>query len=142
MNSTQLYDDVIRRHNNEPVHFVKMESCSNRVMAENFICGDRFELCVEFSDDKISSIHFHGLGCAVSKASASVLCDVIEGKTKSEALKIADQFLRLLKNELMTGEKLFSEDFASFGAVHQEPARYDCAALVWDEFRKFINSKN
>ena len=107
--------------------------------ADNFICGDRFKICIDWDGDIIREAHFYGFGCAVSKASTSILVELIEGKSKEEAMKISDQFIRVLKNELKPNEALFSEDFKSFSVVKEVPARYDCAALAWEELSKYLD---
>jgi nitrogen fixation NifU-like protein len=138
MSAGKLYDDVIRNHNNHPYHFEKSSECSNLVQAYNFICGDKFDLCLTLEGSRISKVQFHGFGCAVSKASTSILAKQLEGKTKTEARQICNQFLRLLKNELGKDETLFSAEFQSFQVVQEIPARYDCAALAWLEVEKFL----
>ena len=138
MSVEKLYDEVIRRHNRQPFHFEKKENCSHTIQANNFICGDRFDLYLELEGELIKQAYFYGLGCAVSKASASVLVTLMQGKSRTEAQAICDQFLRVLKNDLEVGEKLFSDDFKSFSIVHEIPARYDCAALAWIEFKKYL----
>ena len=138
-NLNKLYDEVIRRHNSQPYHFEKKTEASKSIQAYNPICGDRFDLFLEISPQQISTIHFHGFGCAVSKASSSVLVKTLEGKSIAEAKEICDQFLRLLKNELRPDEKLLFDEFNSFSIVQEIPARYDCAALPWGEVQKFLN---
>ena len=140
MSAENLYDEVIRKHNTHPYHFEKKEGCAHLVQANNFICGDRFEICLVMNEATIVQAYFHGFGCAVSKASTSVLAKLLEGKSKTEALKISDQFLRVLKNEIDSHEKLFSNEFKSFGVVHEVPARFDCAALAWTELEKFLKA--
>lgn len=140
MSLDKLYDSVIRKHNGQPYHYEKRVDCMHHVQAHNFICGDRFDLCLQIDNDVISSVHFHGLGCAVSKASASVLAQNLEGKTKKEAMEICAQFMRVLNNELAAGEKLISEEFRSFNVVHDVQSRYDCAALAWVEVAKYLGA--
>jgi nitrogen fixation NifU-like protein len=132
----RLYDEVVKRHSNQPYHFEKREQSS--LQAYNSICGDRFDLFIDMKDGRINAFHFHGYGCAVSKASTSVLVGILEGKSIMEAKEITNQFLRLLKNEVHVNETLFSEEFKSFAVVQEVPARYDCAALAWKEVEKFL----
>ena len=138
MSMEKLYDSVIRKHNSHPYHFEKRDMCEHSIQAHNFICGDQFDLCIQMENDVIAVVHFHGLGCAVSKASASLLAQTLEGKTRGDAKKICDQFLRVLNNKIATEEKLFSEEFKSFHVVYEIQARYDCAALAWTEVEKFL----
>ena len=140
MSAGKLYDEVIRKHNSHPYRFEKIDNCSTPIQANNFICGDQFEICLELNNDRISNIRFHGFGCAVSKASTSILVKGLEGKSRLEALQICNQFLRLLRNEAGTEEKLFSEEFRSFQVVQEVPSRYDCAALSWLEVEKFLQA--
>lgn len=139
-NLNKLYDAVIKRHNAAPYHFEKRPDASTSLQAYNPICGDRFDLFLERDNHVLKQIHFHGFGCAVSKASTSVLVQSLEGKSISEAKAICDQFLRLLKAEPNPKETLASEEFNSFAVVRNIPARYDCAALAWLEVEKFVAS--
>ncbi len=134
----RLYDEVIKKHNSQPYHFEKKTDSGKAIQAYNPICGDRFDLFFDADDQKINAIYFHGFGCAVSKASASVLVKGLEGKSNTQAKQICNQFLRLLRNELRGDEELFSEEFKSFAVVQEIPARYDCAALVWIEVEKHL----
>ena len=134
----RLYDEVIRRHNRQPYHFEKKTGTKFTVQAYNPICGDRFEIFMDIEGKIISGLYFYGYGCAVSKASASVLVRILEGKTLVEAKQISEQFLRLLKGELNIGEILSSDEFKSFAVVQEIPARYECAALAWAEMDKIL----
>jgi nitrogen fixation protein NifU and related proteins len=134
----RLYDEVVKRHNSQPYHFEKRPEATASIRAYNPICGDRFDLFLETEDDKIKQIHFHGFGCAVSKASTSVLAMTVEGKSIEEARAICNQFLRLLRNEIQEAETLASEEFKSFAIVREVPSRFDCAALAWLELEKFL----
>ena len=139
-NLNKLYDDVIKRHNADPYHFEKISDVK-ALHAYNPICGDRFDLFLEADSRIIKQIHFHGFGCAVSKASTSVLVKTLEGKSIDAARSICLQFLRLLKNEMNPAELLASEEFISFAIVNKIPARYDCAALAWLEMDKFLKKE-
>lgn len=134
----RLYDEVIKRHNAEPYHFEKKSNATKSIQAYNPICGDRFDLFLETDNRKIKQMHFHGFGCAVSKASASLLVKSLEGKSIGEAKEICQQFLRVLKNEMKPNEPLASDEFKSFAVVQEIPARFDCAALAWMEMERFI----
>jgi len=138
-NLNRLYDEVIKRHNSQPYHFEKIENSQFSLRAYNPICGDRFDLFVELNDTTIYKIHFYGFGCAVSKASTSVMLKAIEGKSVDAARGICAQFLGMLKNELPENEILASEEFKSFVVVREIQSRYDCAALAWTEMEKYLS---
>jgi nitrogen fixation NifU-like protein len=136
----KLYTQVIKAHNEKPFHFNKMENASKVVQAYNPICGDRFEIFMDMDARKINAIHFHGFGCAISKASASVLAQTLEGKTLRTAISICNDFLRFINKELKTVELTLPLEFQAFAGVHDYPERYDCAALSWKEVRNYLES--
>jgi nitrogen fixation NifU-like protein len=131
----KLYDSVIREHYAHPYHFEKRKDFHPLIKSNNPVCGDRYEFYVEIKDDKIQSVYFHGFGCAVSMASASVLSKTLEGKTIQEVRDICDLFLKTING---AEQNQFAE-FNSFAAVKNFPARYECAALAWNEMKKFLN---
>ncbi len=134
----KLYSEVIKEHNETPFHFVKKENTKNTIKAYNPICGDRFEVYVDSDQRTVKELHFHGFGCAISKASASVLTKTLEGKPLKEALELCDQFLRFINRELRDNELILSDDFLAFTGVHDFPERYDCASLSWREMKTFL----
>ena len=81
----KLYKEVILEHNDQPFFFEKNENATHVLKAYNPLCGDRFELFFEIKDNQIESLTFHGFGCAISKASTSVLVKKLKGKTIDEA---------------------------------------------------------
>jgi len=134
----RLYDEVIKRHNSQPYHFEKKGNSNAIIQAYNPICGDRFNLFIELDGENINNIFFHGFGCAVSKASTSVLVKCLEKKSLTEAKAICNQFFQVLKNGVTEGEAL-PTDFQSFVVVQEFPSRYSCAALAWQEIEKFLD---
>lgn len=135
----KLYTQVIRTHNDGPFHFKKIENASHVIKAYNPICGDRFEIFVDSNSKKINSIHFHGFGCAISKASTSVLMQSLDGRTFQEAITICYNFLKFINKELSTDELVLQDEFLAFSGVHDFPERYDCATLSWMEMKKFLD---
>lgn len=134
----KLYDVVIREHHAHPFHFEKRKDFNAIVKSNNPVCGDRYEFYVEMKEGKIQSIYFYGFGCAVSMASGSVLASTLEGKTIYQAAQICQHFLDVLQENIPSNE--FTE-FNSFTAVRNFPARYECAALVWMEIKKFLEKQ-
>jgi nitrogen fixation NifU-like protein len=118
-----------------------MTSASDTVKAYNPICGDRFEVFVDLRSNKINSIHFHGIGCAISKASTSVLTQSLEGKALPEAVSICENFLKYVNNEMKADNITLPEEFLAFSGVHDFPERHDCVSLVWKEMKIFLESK-
>ncbi len=136
----KLYPEIIKLHNESPFHFEKKGNDSDVIKAYNPICGDRFELYVSQGKHKIQ-LHFHGFGCAISKAATSVLTESLEGKKMEEALSLCDNFLSFINKELQDDQLILAADFLAFSGVHDFPERYDCATLSWREMKKFLESK-
>ena len=129
----KLYKTVILKNNSEPFHFIKREEASCVVEAYNQICGDRFKLFFELENGKISQLSFYGFGCAISKASTSVLVQKLDGKNLDEARGVLDSFFKVI-NEGNEG----NEDFLAFAAAREFPGRMKCATLSWEEMDKFL----
>lgn len=134
----KLYSGIIKVHNETPFHFEKISNAQSTLKAYNPICGDRFELYVDALENKITRLHFHGFGCAISKASTSVLTKSIEGKTPSEALKICNDFLSFIDKTSVNNALALPEEFNAFSGVHDFPERYDCATLSWKAMKTFL----
>lgn len=132
----KLYDPVIKAHQANPYHFEKVANAPETIKAYNPVCGDRYDFFVDIKERKISTIHFHGYGCAVSMAAGSVLVKSLEGMSIEEAIDLCNDYLDLLNGQ----EKKIKlpEEFHSFIAVRDFPARYECAAMAWIEMRKFL----
>ena len=137
----KLYSEIIKAHNEAPFHFEKKSNAADVIKAYNPICGDRYELYVSPDQHKINQLHFHGFGCAISKATTSILTKSLEGKTLEEALSVCNDFLGFINRELQGDKLTLSDDFLAFSGVHDFPERYDCATLSWREMKKFLESK-
>ena len=133
----QLYQSVILKHNKEPVHFEKNEAATYVLEAYNPLCGDKFQLFFEVRDGVIEELSFHGYGCAISKASASVLVKKLEGRPAAEALELCREFLALLQGEEDQPEAP-DEELAAFTAARSFPGRMKCATLSWEEMEKSL----
>lgn len=137
----KLYTEIIKAHNDAPFHFRKIGDAPHTIKAYNPICGDRFEIFVDSSSTKINALHFHGFGCAISKASTSVLTRSMEGKSLEEALELCNNFLDFINKEIQPETSILSDDFLAFSGVHDFSERYDCATLSWREMKKFLESR-
>jgi nitrogen fixation protein NifU and related proteins len=137
----KLYSQVIKTHNEKPFHYERLQSASDVVKAYNPICGDRFEIFVDLQNGKILDLHFHGIGCAISKASTSVLSQSLIEKTLEQAISVCDNFLAFVNNEIRKDGVTLPEEFLAFSGVHEFPERYDCVTLSWREMKTFLQSK-
>ena len=135
-----LYQEVILDHNRHPNNFRKIENADREVEGYNPFCGDHYTLFLKLSGDIIEDISFVGAGCAISKASTSVMTTMLRGKTKKEAERLFDTF-----HTLVTGRLNGSMDdlgkLAVFSGVSEFPARVKCATLPWHTVHSALNSK-
>ncbi len=135
-----LYSKVIKDQNERPYHFEKRNDSTAIVKAYNPICGDRFELYLSHDGMNIQQVYFHGFGCAISKASTSLLVRAIEGKTMGEAMNICEKFLEFMDKKTAFDLVNLTDEFLAFKTVHDFPERYDCATLSFRELSKFLGS--
>jgi nitrogen fixation NifU-like protein len=128
----ELYQQVILDHNRKPRNFRAIEGPHRHADGHNPLCGDKLRVYVDVEDDRITDVSFLGEGCAISKASASLMTQHLKGKTVAEAKEIFEEF-----HEMVTGgpgehppsDKLGK--LAVFQGVCEFPVRVKCATLAW-----------
>lgn len=126
---TDLYQQVILDHSRSPRNFHAMDDANRRAQGHNPVCGDNITLFLKLDDGVIKDISFQGSGCAISKASSSILTDALKGRSKDEVKALFEQV-----REMVTTGKAPEGDFgklAVFAGVHKFPARVKCAILPW-----------
>jgi len=135
-----LYQEIILDHNRNPRNFRRMEDADREIEAYNPLCGDHYTVFMKMDGDSVADVSFVGSGCAISKASASVMASSVKGKSKAEAEQLFDIF-----HKLVTGSYTGSLDdigkLAVFSGVSEFPARVKCAILAWHTMHKALNSK-
>jgi len=125
----ELYQQVILDHNRNPRNFKRLEAPSRKSEGNNPLCGDRIQLYVQLDGETISDIGFQmpqGAGCAISKASASLMTDAVKGKSTSDAESLFQAFRAMLAGGANAPGKL-----AAFSGVRAFPSRIKCANLAW-----------
>ena len=137
----ELYQELILEHYNAPRNYRPMTA---GVHAEGFnpLCGDHFTVYLDMDGDRIRDVSFQGSGCAISKASASMMTQVVKGKTRAEAEELFQQFHRLVTGQMEgngTREKLGK--LAVFAGVSEFPVRVKCATLVWHTLHAALEGK-
>lgn len=125
-----LYQEIILDHNKNPRNWGKINNPNNFAEGFNPLCGDRIELYVNISENKVQEIKFEGNGCAISKASASVMTTLVKGKTKDEINKIYNEFHHII-TEGCDHSHYIDENLEVFCGVKEYPGRVKCAALAW-----------
>jgi len=134
----ELYQQVILDHNKSPRNFKKLESANRTAEGYNPLCGDHYTLFVEMDGEVIRDVGFQGSGCAISKASASIMSLTLKGKTKSEAESLFDQFHRMVKGEVDSADAEKMGRMAAFSGVHDFPTRIKCASLAWHTMNSIL----
>ena len=128
----ELYQQVILDHNKSPRNFKKLENANYSAEGYNPLCGDKIKLYLVVEDDVVKDVGFQGSGCAISKASASLMSSIIKGMKREEAEKLFEKFHDLVTGKL-TDEAEIEElgKLAVFAGVRDFPARVKCASLAW-----------
>jgi nitrogen fixation protein NifU and related proteins len=129
----ELYQEVILDHNKSPRNFREMENANRRSEGYNPLCGDHVTVYVNLADGVIRDISFKGSGCAISKASASMMTTELKGKSAAEAEKLFDNVHKMLTGELGVGESELDDlgKLKILSGVCKFPARVKCASLAW-----------
>jgi len=129
---SQLYQEVILDHNKKPRNFHKLENANRRAEGFNPLCGDQLNVYLHIEDDQVKEVSFEGSGCAISKASASMMTQAVKGKTKAEAEILFNEFHRMAMGELdEETEPNHLGKLTIFAGVREFPARVKCATLSW-----------
>ena len=131
---TDLYQEVILDHNRRPRNFHALANASHRAEGYNPLCGDRLTLYLSVSEGVITEAAFEGAGCAISKASASMMTETLKGKTLAEADALFQRFHRMVT----TPPDQPVEDMgklSSLAGVREFPVRVKCASLAWHTFK-------
>jgi nitrogen fixation NifU-like protein len=128
----ELYQQVILDHNKSPRNFKVIENASHYSEGYNPLCGDRIDIYLDVENGIVKDISFQGKGCAISKASASLMSSMVKGKPVEEAERLFEKFHDLITGKL--GDNPDTEELgklAVFAGVRDFPARVKCASLAW-----------
>ena len=129
---SDLYQDTILEHNKNPRNFRAIEGADNEADGNNPLCGDALRVYVKLDGDTVTDVAFKGSGCAISKASASMMTQVVKGKSKDEAEMIFDEFHKMVTGGLdVETEENHLGKLKIFAGVLEFPARVKCASLSW-----------
>ena len=136
MDLKQLYQDIILEHGKSPRNLGKCEGYSHEAKGYNPLCGDKVHVYLKLDNEKkVEGLTFEGDGCAISLASASIMTELVKGKSYEEAKEIMNAFLNMVKNtsEIQTNhlDKNQKTKLMSLSGVKQFPMRVKCATLSW-----------
>lgn len=124
-----LYQQVILDHSKSPRNFRKMDGANRKAEGRNPLCGDQITLYLLLEGDVVKDISFQGSGCAISKASASLLTDCLKGRSKEDVKKLFGKVHDMVTTGKLSGNEVGK--LAVFAGVHKFPARVKCAILPW-----------
>jgi nitrogen fixation protein NifU and related proteins len=136
----ELYQEVILDHSRHPRHYGALEGASHKAEGYNPLCGDRVTVYLKLGDDdRVADIRFEGKGCAISQASASMMTEMLKGRTQEEAEQLMQGFLHLVKGEDAGG---LSEDDRErldvMSGISAFPMRVKCATLAWHTYKNAV----
>jgi nitrogen fixation NifU-like protein len=139
----ELYQEVILDHNRRPRNFRTLEGANRHAEGYNPLCGDRLSLYLKVEDGVIEDASFRGSGCAISKASASMMTDSVKGKTLSEARDMFEQFHQMVAGHADSpASPARLGKLVVFEGVRNFPARVKCASLAWHTLRSAVDAKD
>ncbi|MBZ5533668.1 MAG: SUF system NifU family Fe-S cluster assembly protein [Acidobacteriia bacterium] len=135
----ELYQETILEHSRKPRNFGILETANHKAEGYNPLCGDHYTVFLDVKDGAIQNLSFEGSGCAISKASASMMTQSLKGKTTAEAEALFTKF-----HDLVTGQGDAAEEMgklAVFGGVSEFPLRVKCATLAWHTLRAALRGE-
>ena len=140
---SELYQQVILDHNKKPRNFRKLENANYSAEGYNPLCGDQLVVYLDLENDLVKDVAFEGSGCAISKASASMMTQAVKGKSREQAEKLFDEFHSMVTGEL--NEETEDNQLGNlkiFAGVREFPVRVKCASLPWHTLHAALNKKD
>lgn len=137
---SELYQNVILEHNRSPRNYRIMEDADRRAEGSNPLCGDQLTVWLKLDGDVISDVAFQGLGCAISRASASLMTAAVKGKSRQEAEALFKRFHRLVTAGPEPAEPETLGKLAVFSGISGYPIRVKCASLPWHTLRAALEN--
>jgi len=137
-----LYQELILEHSKAPRNYKDVPDANRRAEGYNPLCGDHYTVTLDVEEGKIRDIGFQGTGCAISKASASLMTQILKGKTVPEATKVFEGFLNLVTGKAPpNGNAPEIGKLTVFAGVSEFPARVKCATLAWHTLESALEGK-
>jgi nitrogen fixation protein NifU and related proteins len=134
-----LYQDMILDHNRSPQNYGRLENANRRVEGSNPLCGDQLTVWLRMDGDRIQDVAFEGSGCAISRASASLMTNAVKGKSRAEATILFERFRKLVTGTLGPSDSETLGKLAVFSGVSGYPVRVKCASLSWHALKAALD---
>ena len=139
----ELYQETILEHNKNPRNFRAIDNADREADGNNPLCGDALRVYVKLDGDTVTDVAFKGSGCAISKASASMMTQTVKGKTREEAESLFEEFHSMVTGGLdVENEENHLGKLKIFAGVLEFPARVKCASLSWHTLNAALHGKN
>jgi nitrogen fixation NifU-like protein len=144
-NLDALYQELILEHNRRPRNYRTMEGANRVIEQRNPMCGDVLTLWLKLDDDRITDVSFQGSGCAISRASASLMTEAVKGKTRGEAEELFARFHDLVMGKLDLEKDLPAKkslgSLRALGGVSRFPIRVKCASMAWHALHALLTGE-
>ena len=140
---SELYQQVILDHNKKPRNFRRLENANHTADGYNPLCGDQLTIYLDLEDGLVKEVGFEGSGCAISKASASMMTQAVKGKSKEQAEHLFQEFHSMVTGEL--NEETDENNLGNlriFAGVREFPVRVKCATLPWHTLHAALNQQD
>jgi len=140
---SELYQQVILDHNKKPRNFRKLENANHTADGYNPLCGDQLTIYLDLEEGLVKEVAFEGSGCAISKASASMMTQAVKGKSKAQAQNLFQEFHSMVTGEL--NEEIEENNLGNlkiFAGVREFPVRVKCATLPWHTLHAALNRQD
>jgi nitrogen fixation NifU-like protein len=137
----ELYQEVILEHSKQPRNYRQLASANHKAEGYNPLCGDHFTVYINLEGDAIKDISFEGSGCAISKASASMMTQALKGKSRADAQAIFEKFHKLVTGHASSNGTESLGKLAAFSGVSEFPVRVKCATLAWHTLQAALENQ-
>ena len=141
MENRTFYNEILTDHNLHPLHKEKLPDANLVLEGVNPSCGDDIILQLKVEDGQVVDGAFEGSGCAISQASADIMLDLIIGKKKEEAVKLAESFLKMIKGNATEEDMDALEQAGALQDTSHMPARVKCAVLGWHTMEELLKEE-
>ena len=133
----ELYQETVLEHSKTPRNYRELRNANHKAEGFNPFCGDHFTIYVDLDEGAVRDVSFQGSGCAISKASASMMTQSVKGKTRAEIEKLFERFHDMVTGRINAegGDQSDLGKLSVFGGVSAYPARVKCATLAWHALR-------
>jgi nitrogen fixation protein NifU and related proteins len=138
----ELYQEVILDHHKRPRNFGALDEANRHAEGHNPLCGDRLTIHLDVEDGVIKGVAFEGAGCAISRASASLMTDAVKGKPVADAEKLFAEFHTMVTSGVDPEVEESLGKLAVFCGVREFPSRVKCASLAWHTLHAALESKD